>query len=86
MVENNTTELPRSWEAYPEIQKDYPYSDQCIEELIVRCMEMIARQPRDTTPHKRQPGERGMYEIQRKEWYDAAMVAASNTKTALVSP
>jgi hypothetical protein len=26
--------LERSWSQYPEIQKDFPYSDQCISALI----------------------------------------------------
>lgn len=58
-----TTELPtRSWGKYPEIQKDFPYSDQCIEALICR-MEEMAGTPREDGTYQRQPGERNMYEL-----------------------
>jgi hypothetical protein len=55
-------ELPtRTWGAYPEIQKDYQYSDQCISAYISK-MEEMAGLPREVLG-ERQPGERNMYEL-----------------------
>jgi hypothetical protein len=50
----------RTWDRYPEIQKDHPYSDQCIE-VLIKQMEQMAGEPREEYG-KRQPGERNMYE------------------------
>jgi hypothetical protein len=32
--QENVVNMKRTWGAYPEIQKDFPYSDQCISALI----------------------------------------------------
>ncbi len=63
----------RTFGKYPEIQKDYPYSDQCISALISK-MKKLAGAPREEYG-KRQPGERCMYERYRTD------LATSNTKT-----
>lgn len=49
--------------------KQFEYTPLQLENLAIM-MEEMAAMPKDEMPYKRPPGERGMYEIQRRETFE----------------